>query len=171
MLLNLFTAFHVLLSLVGIASGFVVLYGLLTAKAFPGWTAWFLTTTVATSATGFLFPFHGFKPSYAVGILSLVALAMAIVARYRYGLIGGWRKTYVISAIVALYFNVFVLIAQLFMKVPPLKALAPTGSEPPFLVVQIVVLVLFVVLGFRAVAKFRDAGGSLLETKRSAAGA
>ncbi len=171
MLLNLFTAFHVLLSLVGIASGFVVLYGLLTAKAFPGWTAWFLTTTVDTSATGFLFPFHGFKPSYAVGILSLVALALAIVARYRYGLIGGWRKTYVISAIFALYFNVFVLIAQLFMKVPPLKALAPTGSEPPFLVVQIVVMVLFIVLGLRAVANFRDAGGSVLETKRSAAGA
>jgi hypothetical protein len=171
MLLSAFTAFHVLLSLIGIVSGLVVLYGLLNAKAFPGWTAWFLTTTVATSATGFLFPFHGFKPSYAVGIFSLLALALSIAARYRYDLVGGWRKTYVISAVIALYFNVFVLIAQLFQKVPPLNALAPTGSEPPFLVAQIVVMVLFVVLGFRAVAEFLDGGGSLLETKRSAAGA
>jgi hypothetical protein len=171
MLLSAFTAFHVLLSLIGIISGLVVLYGMLTAKGLPDWTAWFLITTVATSATGFLFPFHGFKPSYIVGILSLVFLALAIAARYRYGLLGGWRKTYVISAVIALYFNVFVLIAQLFMKVPPLHALAPTGSEPPFLVAQIIVMLLFVMLGFRAVAKFRDTGGSLLETKRSAAGA
>jgi len=169
MLLNVFTAFHVLLSLVGIAAGLVVLYGLLTAKALPGWTAWFLTTTVATSVTGFLFPFHGFKPSYVLGIFSLLALALAVAARYRYRLFGGWRKTYVISAIVALYFNVFVLIAQSFMKVPPLNALAPTGSEPPFLIVQLIVMAVFVVLGFRAVAKFRE--GGLLETKRAAASA
>jgi hypothetical protein len=170
MLLSAFTAFHVLLSLIGIISGLVVLYGMLRAKGLPGWTAWFLATTVATSATGFLFPFHGFKPSYAVGILSLIFLALAIAARYRYGLLGGWRKTYVISAVIALYFNVFVLIAQLFMKVPPLKALAPTGSEPPFLIVQIIILVLFVVLGFRAVAQFQNSGSSL-ESRSAAAGA
>ena len=168
MLLNIFTAFHVLLSLIGIVAGLVVLYGLLTAKALPAWTAWFLTTTVATSVTGFFFPYHGFKPSYVFGILSLLALALAIAARYRHELIGGWRKTYVISAVVALYLNVFVLFAQSFMKVPALKALAPTGSEPPFLVTQLVVMVLFVVLGFRAVAKFRDAG-SQLESKRASA--
>lgn len=169
MLLSAFTAFHVLLSLVGIASGLIVLYGLLTAKAFPGWTAWFLTTTVATSITGFLFPYHGFTPGYTLGILSIVALALAIAALYRYKLIGGWRKTYVISAIVALYFNVFVLFAQLFMKVPPLKALAPTGSEPPFLITQLVVMAVFVFLGFRAVSKFKESGS--LEARKAAASA
>jgi hypothetical protein len=170
MLLSAFTAFHVLLSLLGIASGFVVLYGLLQSKTLPGWTAWFLTTTVATSVTGFLFPYNGFTPGDALGILSLIALALAIAARYRYNLLGAWRKTYVISATTALYFNVFVLIAQLFKKVPPLKALAPTGSEPPFLIAEIVVLLLFVVLGFRAVTKFHDSRSSV-EPKRAAAGA
>jgi hypothetical protein len=170
MLLNIFTAFHVLLSLVGIGSGFVVLYGLLTSKGFPGWTALFLSTTVATSVTGFLFPFHHFMASYAVGILSLIVLAVTIAARYRFHLMGGWRRTYVISAIIALYLNVFVLVAQLFQKVPALKALAPTQSEPPFQIAQLVVLVLFVVLTFRAAIKFRDAG-SLPEPKKAAASA
>jgi hypothetical protein len=170
MLLNVFTVFHVLISLIGIGSGLVVLYGLLKSEALPGWTAWFLTTTVATSATGYMFPYHGFKPSYVVGALSLVALALAIAARYRYQLVGGWRKTYVISAVIALYFNVFVLFAQLFQKVAPLKALAPTGSEPPFLVTQIVVMVLFVVLGFRAVSNFRESEPAFA-SRKAAAGA
>jgi hypothetical protein len=170
MLLNAFTAFHVLISLVGIGSGFVVLYGLLESKGFPGWTAVFLTTTVATSVTGFLFPFHHFMPSYALGILSLLVLAPAIAARYRFHLVGGWRKTYVITAMIAQYFNVFVLIAQLFQKVPALKALAPTGSEPPFLISQLVVMVLFVVATSRAAVKFRE-GASLPESKKAAASA
>jgi hypothetical protein len=169
MLLSVFTAFHVLISLIGIASGLVVMYGWLNSKGLPGWTAWFLTTTVATSVTGFLFPFHGFKPSYVVGLLSLVALALAIAALYRYRLTGGWRKTYVISATIALYFNVFVLFAQLFQKVPPLKALAPTGSEPPFFITQLIVMALFIVLGFRAVSKFQE--GGLLASKRATANA
>jgi hypothetical protein len=155
MLLSAFTAFHVLISLMAIGSGFVVLYGLLNSKTFPRWTAFFLITTVATSVTGFLFPFHHFMPSYALGILSLVVLALAIAALYRFHLVGGWRQTYVITAVLALYLNVFVLIAQLFQKVPPLKALAPTQSEPPFQIAQLVVLVLFIVLGFRAAVKFR----------------
>jgi len=134
-----FTLFHVALSLVGILAGFVVVFGLVSEKRLNGWTAVFLTNTVATSATGFLFPYHGFKPSYAVGIVSLLVLAIAIFAFYGRGPVGAWRRTYVVSAVISLYLNSFVLIAQLFMKVPALKALAPTQSEPPFLVTQVAV--------------------------------
>jgi hypothetical protein len=149
-----FTLFHVALSLVGILAGLVVVFGLIAGKWLNGWTGLFLTTTVATSATGFLFPYHGFKPSYAVGIVSLLVLAIAIFAFYGRGLAGAWRRTYVISAVISLYLNVFVLIAQLFMKVPALKALAPTQAEPPFLVTQVVVMVVFIVLGFLAGKRF-----------------
>ncbi len=149
-----FTLFHVALSLVGILAGLVVVFGLIAGKWLKGWTGLFLTTTVATSATGFLFPYHGFKPSYAVGIVSLLVLAIAMFAFYGRGLAGAWRRTYVISAVISLYLNVFVLVAQLFMKVPALKALAPTGSEPPFLVTQVVVMVVFIVLGFLAGRRF-----------------
>jgi len=149
-----FTLFHVALSLVGILAGLVVVFGLIAGKWLKGWTGLFLTTTVATSATGFLFPYHGFKPSYAVGIVSLLVLAIAMFAFYGRGLAGAWRRTYVISAVISLYLNVFVLIAQLFMKVPALKALAPTQSEPPFLVTQVVVMVVFIVLGFLAGRRF-----------------
>jgi hypothetical protein len=151
------TLAHVLISLVGIASGLVVLYGLLSAKRLDGWTGIFLATTVATSVSGFLLPAPHFLPSHAVGILSLIALVIAIAARYLRHLAGGWRTTYVITAVIALYFNVFVLIAQLFQKVPSLKALAPLGSEPPFVIAQLVVLVLFGVLGRRAAINFRAA--------------
>lgn len=149
-----FTLFHVVLSLVGILSGLVVVFGLIAANRLPGWTATFLATTVATSATGFLFPYRGFKPSYVVGIVSLIVLAIAIFALYGRGLAGAWRRTYVVSAVLSLYLNVFVLIAQLFMKVPALKALAPTQSEPPFLVTQVVVMVIFIALGFLAGKRF-----------------
>lgn len=155
MILSAYTVFHVILSLVGIATGFVVLFGLLTAKRFDNWTSWFLTTTLATSVTGFLFPFHGFLPSYAVGILSVIVLGVAILARYKYHLAGGWRPIYVVGAIIGLYFNVFVLIAQLFKHVPVLEAAAPTQSEPPFLAAQLVVLAFFIVFGVLAVKKFR----------------
>src|SRR5258705_6456672 len=103
MLLSAFTLFHVVLSLVGIGSGFVVARGLLSSKRVDGWTSIFLWTTVATSATGFLFPVDHFTPAHAVGILSLIALAIAILARSRYGLAGRWRSTYVISSMIALY--------------------------------------------------------------------
>jgi hypothetical protein len=155
MILSVFTLFHVLISLVGIASGFVVVNGLLSAKRLDGWTSIFLITTAATSVTGFMFPFHQFTPAYAVGILSLLILALAYLARYRYQLAGGWRLTYVITGMMALYLNVFVLVVQLFQKVPALKALAPTQSEPPFQITQLVVLLLFVVLTVRASMKFR----------------
>jgi len=150
------TLVHVALSLVGIFSGFVVLFGLLARKHLDGWTAWFLATTVATSATGFFFPVHHILPSHKVGIISLVVLAIAIVARYAKHLAGAWRWIYVVTASIALYLNVFVGVVQAFEKVPALKAAAPTQSEPPFLVAQIVVLLLFVVLTIVAAIKFRN---------------
>jgi len=156
MVLTAFTVFHVILSLVGIGSGLVVLYGLLTSRWFERWTIVFLTTTVATSVTGFLFPVHKFLPSHAVGVLSLILLAIAISARYAFHLAGVWRRTYVVTATLALYLNSFVLVAQLFQKVPPLKALAPTQSESPFKIAQLVVLVIFAVAGARAAIKFRE---------------
>ena len=152
-----FTLVHVVLSLVGIFSGLVVVAGLIAAKRLDVWTAVFLASTVATSVTGFLFPVEHFMPSHGVGILSLVVLAVAILARYAFHLAGAWRWIYVVSAAVALYLNVFVLIVQLFQKVPALKALAPTQSEPPFLLTQLVVLVLFVVFAIAATIRFRTA--------------
>jgi hypothetical protein len=150
-----YTLIHVVISLVGILSGLVVLFGLLAGKRLDGWTGLFLATTVATSVTGFGFPFHHFLPSHGVGILSLVVLALALYALYSRRLAGGWRRTYVICAVVALYFNVFVAIVQAFLKVPALHALAPTQTEPAFKLVQGVVLLLFVVLGVLAVKRFR----------------
>ena len=150
-----FTFVHVLLSLVGIGAGLLVVYGMLLGKRFDGATAIFLVTTALTSLTGFLFPVEHILPSHVLGIISLVALAVAIVARYVRRMAGAWRSIYVISAVLALYLNVFVLVAQIFMKVPAVHELAPTGKEPPFLVVQLIVMVIFVVLGTLAVKKFR----------------
>jgi hypothetical protein len=157
MLLTTFTLFHVVLSLVGIGAGFIVLFGLLTSRYFDGWTRLFLATTVATSVTGFLFPVHHFMPSHGVGILSLLLLGVAVAALYVFRLAGAWRWTYVVTAVMSLYLNVFVLIIQLFLKVPALKAMAPTQSEPPFAVTQLTVLALFVVFGAIAVVRFRNA--------------
>jgi hypothetical protein len=157
MLLKIFTDAHVLISLVGIFSGFVALYGFMTANQFDGWTALFLWTTVLTSVTGFFFPYDGFKPSYVVGAISLVILAIAIFARYRRHLEGGWRAGYVVSSVIALYLNCFVLVVQLFRRVAPLKTLAPTQTEPPFKIAQLVLLLLFVVLTVLAVKNFRHA--------------
>lgn len=155
--LDAFTLVHVVLSLVGILSGFIVVYGLLTAQRLDGWTVWFLATTVLTSVTGFGFPFDHLLPSHVVGILSLLVLALAIYARYPRGLAGAWRRTFVIGAVIALYFNVFVLVVQAFRRVPVLTALAPTQSEPPFAVAQGAVLLLFIVLGALSAIKFKTA--------------
>lgn len=155
-LLSAFTFFHVILSVVGIGAGFVVLYGMLTSRRYNRWNALFLWTTVATSVTGYFFPFHKLMPSHILGALSLIVLAIAIRARYSHRLQGGWRRTYVITAALALYFNVFVLVVQLFDKVPELKALAPTQSEPPFAVTQLTVLLLFVALTVLAAIRFRN---------------
>src|SRR5437879_3285247 len=151
-----YTILHVLISLVGIGSGFIVLFGLLANKRLDGWTALFLASTVATCVTGFGFPFHHLLPSHIVGIVSLVVLAVAIPARYRFHLAGAWRPIYVVGAAVALYLNVFVLVAQLFSKVPGLKALAPTQSEPPFLIAQLIVLTLFIALTLLPALRFRN---------------
>jgi hypothetical protein len=149
MVLTAFTIFHVLLSLVGIAAGLLVLTGFLTSKP-SGLTTLFLWSTVATSVTGFLFPFHGITPGIVLGILSLIVLALAIRARNR------WRKTFVISSVIALYFNCFVLVVQLFEKVPALTALAPHQSEPPFQIAQGLLLLIFVILGTLSVRKYHS---------------
>src|SRR5262245_30180226 len=128
--LTTLTLVHVLLSLVGLAAGFVVLWGLLSSRRLDGWTALFLSTTIATSASGFLFPVNHVTPGHILGILSLVALIVAVVARYQRRLLGPWRAAYVLSAVTAQYLNFLVLIVQLYQKVPVLKALAPTQTEP-----------------------------------------
>jgi hypothetical protein len=151
--LQAFTLIHVLISLTGIVSGLIVVYGFLAKKRLDGWTALFLITTALTSITGFLFPFAGVTPAIKLGIISLLVLAIAIVIRYPLHL--AWRKTYVIAACAALYFNVFVVVVQLFEKVLALRAIAPTQKEPPFAIAQIAVLVLFVVLTTFAVKRFR----------------
>jgi hypothetical protein len=150
-----FTAFHVLISLVGIGSGFVVMYGFLTAKRLDRWTALFLSTTILTSLTGFLFPNEHITPGIVIGVLSIIVLAVAVAARYGLRLRGAWRGIYVVSSAIALYFNVFVLVVQSFEKVPALHALAPTQKEPPFAVVQVLVLILFVAGTVIAVKRFR----------------
>jgi hypothetical protein len=148
-----YTFLHVLISLVGIGSGLVVIFGFLTGKRLDGLTAVFLITTALTSLSGFGFPFDHLLPAHIVGIISLMILAIAIPARYVFHLAGSWRWVYVIGATTALYLNVFVLVVQAFMKVPALKALAPTQTEPPFLVAQSVVLVVY--LGLTALATKR----------------
>lgn len=154
MSLSTYTLIHVIISLAGIGSGFIVMYGLLNSKRLDSWTAIFLTTTVLTNVTGFFFPFEGFKPSYVVGGISLILLAIAIWARYSRGLEGGARRTYILTAAVALYFNCFVAVIQAFAKVPALHAMAPTQKEPPFLVAQLVVLALFIWLTILATKRF-----------------
>ena len=153
----IFTKIHVVISLFGILTGLVVLIGLISGRRFDGWTAWFLVSTAATSATGFFFPFHGVTPAIIVGIISLFLLAVAIFARYFRRFVGWWRSIYVITAMLALYLNVFALIVQLFQKVPFLRAMAPTQTEPPFLVVQISTLLIFVLLTIAATIRFRSA--------------
>jgi hypothetical protein len=150
-----FTLAHVSLSLLGIGSGVVVIFGLLTGKQLDGWTVLFLATTVATSVTGFGFPIDHLLPSHKVGIISLVVLAVAIIARYAFHLGGAWRRIYVVCAAVALYLNVFVGVVQAFEEVPALSVMAPKQTEPPFVITQLVVLALFIVLTILAAKRFR----------------
>jgi hypothetical protein len=155
MILPIYTIVHVLISVVGIFTGLIVLFGMLAGKRLDGWTKWFLATTVLTSVTGFFFPFHGFTPAIGLGIISLLVLAVAIYARYPRQLAGHWRWIYVVTAVVALYFNVFVSVVQSFEKIPALHAFAPTQTEPPFKFTQLVVLALFAVLTIIAAIRFR----------------
>jgi hypothetical protein len=161
MSLATFTLLHVLISLVGILAGLVAMAGLLKSNTMPGWTALFLITTILTSVTGFFFPVEKLLPSHIIGILSLVLLAIACLALYGQKLAGPWRWIYVLTAMISLYFNVFVLVIQSFLKIPPLHALAP-GNPPnglSFAVVQGLVLVFFAVVTIIAMRKFRPLPG------------
>jgi hypothetical protein len=149
------TVVHVVISLIGIGSGLVVLVGMLRGKRYDGWTAAFLASTVATSVTGFAFAADRVLPSHVVGALSLLVLGASAYARYRQELAGGWRAIYVITAVLALYLNVFVGVVQSFLKVPALRSMAPTQSEPPFVMTQLAVLALFAGLSIAAVVRFR----------------
>ncbi|UFS76243.1 hypothetical protein LPB73_02190 [Tardiphaga sp. 37S4] len=161
MSLATFTLLHVVVSLIGIFAGLVAMVGLLKSKPLPGWTGLFLLTTILTSVTGFFFPVEKLLPSHVIGIISLVLLAVACLALYGQKLAGPWRWIYVLTAMISLYLNVFVLVIQSFLKVPPLHALAPSvpPSEPPFAIVQGIVLVFFVVTTFLAIRKFRPMPG------------
>ena len=156
MILTLFTIFHVAISLIGLLAGFVAIFGLLRGQLLPGWTATFLGMTVATSVTGYFFPRDHIMPAHIVGIVSLLGLAVALYAIYSRKLQGAWRKVYVVSAVFSLYLNMFVGVVQGFQRIPFLKAAAPTQSEPPFIVAQVVVMILFIAMGWSAWIKFRN---------------
>jgi hypothetical protein len=163
MSLSTFTALHVIISLIGIVSGLLVARGLLQNKRFDGATAIFLITTVLTSLSGYLFPVKHLLPSHIVGAISLVALAVAIYARYGAHMERSWRSIYVVSAMISLYLNVFVLVVQLFLKVPALHALAPNGKEPPFAITQLLVMVIFAVLTVAARKRFHPGMAATVE--------
>lgn len=153
--LALYTSIHTAIALAGIFSGFIVMYGLCNAKRLDGWTAFFLGSTLLTSLSGFGFPFTEVLPSHVFGVLSLILLALALHARYRRQMAGKWRLVYVITAVFALYLNTFVGVVQTFQKIPAVRALAPTQTEAPFLISQGILLLLFVLAGTAAAARFR----------------
>jgi hypothetical protein len=155
--LSTFTNVHQIISLVGIVTGFIVIRGLTTAKPMDAMTVIFLIATVLTSVTGFMFPFRELLPAHIIGGLSLAALAATIAARYAFHFANGWRAIYAVAVVVSQYFNVFVLVAQMFRQIPALHALAPTEQEPPFIVAQVILLAIFVVLGRRSVKGFQSA--------------
>jgi hypothetical protein len=156
MILQIYTIIHTLISLVAIFTGIIVLFGMLGGHRLDGWTKWFLIIAVATTITGFFFPFHGFTPAIGLGIISLPFLALTIFARYSGHLAGAWRWIYVVGAMICLYFNLFVLVVQLFEKVPALHAIAPTQTESPFKLTQLAVLVVSTLLAIVAVIRFRS---------------
>jgi uncharacterized membrane protein len=152
-----FTLLHLVISLIGIGSGLIAVGGMFASHRLPVTTALFLLTTVLTSVTGFLFPIHGFTPGLGVGIISCVILMIALYANYGKHLTDAWRWIYVITAIAALYFNIVVLIVQSFQKVAALTVLAPTQSEPPFLIAQVAMMAIFILIAIVALIKFRPA--------------
>lgn len=154
-LLGAYTLFHVAISLVGIMAGFVAVFAMLGSKLEKGWTNVFIWTTLATSVTGFFFPFKGFTPAIGTGIVALLVMAPTLFALYTMKLAGFWRPIYVIGAVISLYLNFFVLIVQSFLKIPALNVLAPTQKEPPFAIAQGLALLFFVALGIGATLKFR----------------
>lgn len=152
-----FTVLHLVISMIAIGLGFVVAGGILSSNRLPGWTVWFLVLTILTNATGFLFPFTKLLPSHIVALISLALLAVAVYAFYGKGLAGIWRTIYVVTAMLALWFNVFVLVAQSFQKVALLNVYAPTGSEPPFAIAQGIVLVFFIFTIILGIRRFKTA--------------
>jgi hypothetical protein len=155
MILQIYTIVHTLISLVAIFTGVVVVFGMLASSRLDGWTKWFLITAVATTVTGFFFPFHGFTPAIGLGIISLPFLALTLFARYPKHLSGAWRWIYVIGAVICLYFNLFVAAVQSFEKIPALHAMAPTQTESPFKLTQLSVLALSIVFAIVTVIRFR----------------
>jgi hypothetical protein len=153
--LTIFAWVHTILSLVALVAGIVVVKELLSSSVSRGWTALFVVTAFSTSATGFVFPFERFIDSHWTGLAALVVLALIILAHYVFRLTGFWRWIYSLGMVLSLYFLALVAIAQAFKKVPVLTAMAPTQSEPPFLVAQLVVLAIFGVVSISAVRKFR----------------
>jgi hypothetical protein len=158
--LSTVTAIHVVISLIAIVAGLIVMFGMLGSKPMPALTAIFLVFTILTSVTGFMFPFERLLPSHIIGILSLVLLSVACLALYGMQLEGAWRPIYVLTALVALYLNVFVLVIQGFLKIPALHALAPGNppSGPSFAVVQGLVLLFFAVMIAGVWRRYRPAG-------------
>jgi hypothetical protein len=150
-----FTILHVIITLIAMGSGLIVVGGMFASHRLPVTTALFLFTTALTSVTGFLFPIHGFTPALGVGIVACVILVVALFALYKEHLARAWRWIYVITAVASLYLNVFVLVVQSFVKISALNALAPTQSEPPFAVTQVIVLAIFILIALIAVIKFR----------------
>jgi hypothetical protein len=155
MILQIYTIIHTLISLIAIFTGVVVVFGMFASNRLVGWTKWFLITAVATTITGFFFPFHGITPAFGLGIISLPFLAITIFARYSKHLASAWRWLYVIGAVICLYFNLFVLVVQLFEKIPSLHALAPTQTESPFKLTQLIILVASILLCVVALFRFR----------------
>lgn len=153
--LGAFTTLHVLITLIEMVAGAVVIFGMLAAKRLPFWAALFLTTGILTSLTGYLFPVSRLLPSHIVGLIALLALVAAAVAFYRYHLAGAWRGVYIAGVVLGLYLDIFVGIVQAFGKIAVLRALAPTQSEPPFIVAQCIALALFIALGLIAAKRFR----------------
>lgn len=169
MSLHAYTQLHVLISLAAIGSGLIVIYGMITTRRLDGWTSFFLATTLLTSLTGFGFPYMGVTPGIKIGILSLLVLGIAYIARYVRHLAGRWRATYVIAAAIALYLNVFVLVVQSFEKIPALRAIAPTQKEAPFAITQIAVLVASVWLTILAVRRFHPVTAAATKSVAKAA--
>jgi hypothetical protein len=155
MILHIYTIIHTLISLIAIFTGLIVVFGMIGGRRLEGWTKWFLITAVLTTATGFFFPFHGVTPAIILGLITVPVLAITIYARYSRQLAGAWRWIYVVGAVISLYFNLFVLVVQLFEKVPGLHAIAPTQTESPFKLTQLAVLIVSILLGIVAVVRFR----------------
>ena len=146
---------HTVISIVAIAAGLVVVGGLIAGARIDGWTGIFLVTTALTSITGFFFPLTPFLPSHWIGVISLLILPFVIAARYWKHLRGGWRGIYVVGTVLVLYLNFFILLVQLFRRIPALIVAAPKQTEPPFVLTQLLVLALFAWLGFAAFRRFR----------------